>query len=540
MLRDILPSHSFKTHDSTSMSKHVLIAGQWREANSSGTFQATDPNTTKTLPDEFPVSTWADCDEALDAAVQAAAEMKKLPAAKIAEFLERYADRIEAAKDALVAAAVAETGLPASPRLGDVELPRTSNQLRAAAASCRSGDWAVATIDSGTGIRSCYESLGPVCVFGPNNFPFAFNSVAGGDFAAAIAAGNPVIGKANSSHPETTRLFAVEAHQAARDTGVPESIVQLIYRTSHADGERLVADPRVGATGYTGSRGAGLKLKSAADAAGKPIYLELSSVNPVVLMPGVLASRMDEVVGEFMTSVLMGTGQFCTNPGLVLVLAGDSTETFIESVKEKFSAAPVGTLLSPAVASSLTKSVQELVSIGAELLAGGGEPESGRCAVANTLLRASGKQFLDNPEGFQTEAFGNASLIVVAEDLDELCDVISNLEGNLTGCIYSDAGGSDDEAYSRVAFELTPKVGRLLNDKMPTGVAVSAAMNHGGPFPATGHPGFTAVGVPGSLLRFAKLTSYDNVRHDRLPPLLQDKTPTGQTWRRVDGTWKQG
>ena len=522
------------------MTKQVLIAGNWREANASGLFQATDPNSAEKLPAEFPVSSWQDCDEALDAAVAAAAELKKLPRSQIADFMECYADRMEAAKDALVAAANAETGLPASPRLGDVELPRTSNQLRAAAQACRSGDWAMATIDQTTGIRSCYESLGPICVFGPNNFPFAFGSVSGGDFAAAIAAGNPVIGKANSSHPETTRLFAVEALEAAKQTGLPDATVQLIYRTSHSDGEKLVSDPRVGATGYTGSRSAGLKLKSAADAAGKPIYLELSSVNPVVILPGALEDRMNDIVGEFMTSVLMGTGQFCTNPGLVLLLAGETTDQFVAAVKKKFASSPSGTLLSPAVASSLSQSISELVSMGANLLTGGGEPETGRCAVANTLLGADGKQFLTNPTGFQTEAFGNASLIVVAESVDELCAVISHLEGNLTGCIYSDQNGRDDAEYQRVAFELTPKVGRLLNDKMPTGVAVSAAMNHGGPFPATGHPGFTAVGVPGSLIRFAKLTSYDNVRHDRLPALLQDTTPTGKTWRRVDGAWVQG
>lgn len=519
------------------MTAKVLIAGTWRDADATGTFQATDPNTNEKLATEFPVSSWADCDAALDAAADAAEQMRKLPAEKIAAFLECYADKIDAAKDALVEAAYSETGLAKSPRLADVELPRTSNQLRAAAASCRSGDWAMATIDTGTGIRSCYEALGPVCVFGPNNFPFAFGSVSGGDFAAAIAAGNPVIGKANSTQPETTRRFAELALEAANETGMPPAIVQLIYRTSHADGERLVADSRLGATGYTGSRSAGLKLKTAADAAGKPIYLELSSVNPVVMLPGALQSRGDEIVDEFLTSALMGTGQFCTNPGLVLAVAGDATDTFVAAVKDRFARGAAGTLLSPAVATSLKSSVETLVGLGAELLTGGGDPEPNRCALANTLLKATGKQFLADPEGFQTEAFGNASLIVVVENIEELCGVLRSLEGNLTGCIYSDPAGSDDEDYDKVAFELTPKVGRILNDKMPTGVAVSAAMNHGGPYPATGHPGFTAVGVPPSLLRFGKLTSYDNVRQHRLPALLADKNPTGKTPRRIDGAW---
>ncbi len=519
--------------------RDVLVAGQWRGAAHQETFQATDPTTNITLPAEFPVSTWEDCDAALDAASEAFAQLRQMDAETIAAFLDRYADRIEAAKDALAETAFSETGLPRSPRLADVELPRTSNQLRAAAAACRTGSWALPTIDTATGIRSCYQSLGPVCVFGPNNFPFAFGSVSGGDFAAAIAAGNPVIGKANSSHPETTRLFAQQAAEAIQETGLPPATVQLIYRVSHDDGEKLVSDPRVGATGYTGSRSAGLKLKGAADRAGKPIYLELSSVNPVVITPGALAQRADEIVTEFMTSVLMGTGQFCTNPGLVLLLADETTEAFVQAVTEKFESAAAGTLLSPAVAGSLVDSVQKLQDFGAELLTGGGQRETGRCAVANTLLKTTASEFLGNPEGFQTEAFGNASLLVVADDLAELCATIEQLEGNLTGCVYSATDGSEEQECARIAFHLTPKVGRLLNDKMPTGVAVSAAMNHGGPFPATGHPGFTAVGVPGSLLRFAKLTSFDNVRPNRLPTLLQNKNPTGQTWRLIDGDWTQ-
>lgn len=523
----------------TSTVRPVLVAGKWRDADFQETFQATDPNKNQTLPAEFPVSRWEDCDEALEAASKAATELRKLPAAKIADFMERYADRIDAAKEALVEAAFAETGLGKSPRLADVELPRTSNQLRAAAAACRTGNWALPTIDTAAGIRSCYEPLGPVCVFGPNNFPFAFGSVSGGDFAAAIAAGNPVIGKANSSHPETTRLFAEQAAEAIKETGLPDATVQLLYRTSHADGERLVSDPRVGATGYTGSRSAGLALKSAADRAGKPIYLELSSVNPVVITPGALTERMDDVVTEFMTSVLMGTGQFCTNPGLVLLLKDKASDQFIDAIKEKFDATAAGTLLSPAVTKSLAASVEKLCEFGAELLAGGGQPESDRCAYANTLLRASAADFIGNPEGFQTEAFGNASLIVVADSVDQLCEAIANLEGNLTGCVYSATDGSEDATCEAISFELAPKVGRLLNDKMPTGVAVSSAMNHGGPYPATGHPGFTAVGVPGSLLRFGKLTSYDNLRPHRLPAILQDKNPTGKTWRLIDGNWTQ-
>ena len=517
----------------------VLIAGEWRAADASSTFQAHNPATREALPDEYPVSTWADCDAALNAAAEAAAVMRTLSGEQIAAFLEEFAAQIEKRQDELVDMAHAETALPKSPRLADGELPRTTGQLRQAAQAAREETWRMPIIDSATNIRSCFGAMGPVAVFGPNNFPFAFGSASGGDFAAAIAAGNPVIAKANSSHPGTTRIFAEAAQQAAQSTNMPAATVQLIYRTSHADGERLVADPRLAATGYTGSRSAGLKLKAAADAAGKPIYLELSSVNPVVILPQAIQERGDDIIADFAGSCLMGTGQFCTNPGMVLIVQDDTTENFIAGVAEKFSAAPVGTLLSAAVESSLQHSLNALVDAGAQVVTGNTPGGGNGCSHANTLLTITGDQFLAAPETMQTEAFGNASLVVVAANIDQAGQIIDQLEGNLTGCIYSHTAGADDADYDAIADRLRGKVGRLLNDKMPTGVAVTAAMNHGGPYPATGHPGFTAVGIPGAVTRFAQLHCYDNVRAARLPACLQDTNPTGKMWRQVDGTWSQ-
>lgn len=517
----------------------VLINGQWRPADATGTFRAANPTTRELLPDEYPVSSWQDCDQALDAAVGAFHAMQSLGGDAIAAFLERYAQRIEQRKDELVATAHAETALPIAPRLADMELPRTTNQMRQAAAAAREGSWAMPTIDTAANIRSCLSGIGPVSVFGPNNFPFAFGSVSGGDFVAAIAAGNPVIGKANSSHPGTTRIFAEEAEHARVDTGMPKGIVQLLYRTSHSDGERLVSDARIGATGYTGSRSAGLKLKTAADAAGKPIYLELSSVNPVIVLPGALRERGTDIAADFTTSCLMGTGQFCTNPGLVLLLACSGSDAFVASLVERFQEAPVGTLLSSAVENSLRSSMQTLQAAGAEVLVGDSDGGGQGFCRANTLLAVTGERFLDDPEAMQTEAFGNASLIVTAADVDQLCDIVDRLEGNLTGCLYTDTAGADDGAYDQVAPRLRQRVGRLLNDKMPTGVAVSPAMNHGGPYPATGHSGFTAVGIPAALRRFAALHCYDGIRPHRLPPCLQDEAPAGGIWRLIDGCWTQ-
>lgn len=519
--------------------RQVLIDGRWRDARAVGGFRAENPKTREPLADEYPVSDWSDCDEALDAATRAADALRRAPAEQLAVFLETFATRIEARKAEFVEIAHAETALPVTPRLADGELPRTTNQLRQAATAAREGSWAMPTIDSAQNIRSVLGPIGPVCVFGPNNFPFAFGSASGGDFAAAIAAGNPVIAKSNSSHPGTTRLFAVEALAAAQEVGLPAATVQLIYRTKHEDGERLVSDPRTGATGYTGSRSAGLQLKAVADRAGKPIYLELSSVNPVVILPGALRERFDAITGEFSSSCLMGTGQFCTNPGMIVLLAGEDTERFIAAAAAKFQAAPVGTLLSRGVETALARGIQALRAAGAQVVVGDTAGGGAGYSHANTLLRVTGADFLKNPEHLQTEAFGNASLIVVAADGAEARQVLAHLEGNLTGCVYSDTAGSDDALYAELEPPLRQKVGRLLNDKMPTGVAVSPAMNHGGPFPATGHPGFTAVGIPASLRRFAMLQCYDGVRQARLPASLRNANPTGQLWRLVDGQWTQ-
>jgi alpha-ketoglutaric semialdehyde dehydrogenase len=516
----------------------VLIGGHWRPAKAAKSFHAVNPATGDRLPGTYPVSGWEDCDAALAAAVDAANDLRRTPPQKIAQFLTRFAERIEESKEALVEQAHLETALPKSPRLSDVELPRTAGQLRQAADAALEGSWALPTIDTKNQIRSCFEAIGPVVVFGPNNFPFAFSGVAGGDFAAAIAAGNPVIGKAHPLHPGTGRLLAEAAVAALGDSGLPPATVQMIYKIDHQSGQRLVSDSRVGASAFTGSRTAGMALKRAADAVGKPIYLEMSSINPVVILPGALAERGSKVAADVASSCLMGGGQFCTNAGFLMVFAEARADRFVDEVKGAFEAAQAPALLSEGVAKGLAESVQTLRGAGAELVTAPVASVDG-ARYPNTLLRVTGKQFLAAPETLQTEAFGSASLCVVVRDADEAEAVLAHLEGNLTGCIYSDTQGSDDLLYARLAPALRQRVGRLLNDKMPTGVAVSPAMNHGGPFPATGHPGFTAVGIPASLRRFGMLCCYDNVREHRLPPALRDQNPNGTMWRLIDGTMTQ-
>ncbi len=520
--------------------QQVLIGGQWVDSDATGEFQAVNPGTGEALPDSYPVSSWAEIDRAAQHAADAARTMRGWSGDRFATFLECYANGIEAVADDLVQMAHAETGLPLSPRLSAGELPRTTSQLRQAAIAAREYSWAMPTLDTATGIRSVLEPIGPVVVFGPNNFPFAFNGISGGDFAAAVAAGNPVIAKGHSSHPGTSRLFAQAALAACEETGMPPGFVQLLYRTSHEHGSRLVSDRRIGAVGYTGARHTGLILKEAADRAGTPIYLELSSINPVFVLAGALAQRSEAIAEEFTSSCLMGSGQFCTNPGLVVVPRGDAGEALLQAVRDRFESVPPGVLLSEGVRRNFLEGIQALQNAGATLVTGGQTAEGPRVSCQNTLLRTDGATFLANSEALQGEAFGNASMFVFVEDVDQMTAIAECLEGNLTGCIYSHTGNDDEPACQQVSAALRTRVGRLLNDKMPTGVAVSPAMNHGGPFPATGHPGFTAVGIPAAVRRFGRLACYDNVRPHRLPPALQDNNATGNIWRYIDGEWSQG
>ncbi|MEP7285464.1 MAG: aldehyde dehydrogenase (NADP(+)) [Chloroflexota bacterium] len=519
----------------------VLIAGEWRSADSPvGSFTAMNPATQTALPDEYPVSSLADVELAIRAAQEAVVALRSLSPDHLANFLEAFAANIEARAEALVEMAHLETAYPKATRLSATELPRTTNQLRQAAAAARSRSWVHANIDTQANIRSMFAPLnGAVVVFGPNNFPFAFNSVAGGDFAAAIAAGNPVIAKANLGHPGTTRLLAEAAFEAVRTTGLPDAMIQLIYHMPAEVGFALVSHPLIGATGFTGSRNAGMRLKAAADQAGKPIYLEMSSVNPIFVLPGALTERGQDIAADFTASCLLGAGQFCTNPGMVVLVDNEQGQAFVNAASESFQSKPAGILLSERGPRNIADSIEILQQHGAEVLVGGKAVSDFGFAFQNTLLRVSGDIFDQHADALQTEAFGAVSLLVVARDEVQLIEIARHLDGNLTGSIYSDRQGSDDALYAQLEPVLRPKVGRLLNDKMPTGVAVSPAMNHGGPYPATGHPGFTSVGIPASMLRFAALYSYDNVRPQRLPPELQDKNPTGHTWRLIDGEWTQ-
>lgn len=526
----------------------ILLDGVWQQAAASGSFCAHNPATGEALPGDYPVSTWADCDRALEAASAAFESLRQIDTEAISAFLEGFAAELEANAAGLVEIAHRETALPVKPRLADVELPRTTTQLRQAAQAARDGSWHGAVVDTKLNIRSYFVGMGPVVVFGPNNFPFAFNGVSGGDMAAAVAAGCPVIAKAHPLHPGTSRLLAQCASRALATSGLPATTVQMLYHLEPAEGLRLVADPRVGATAFTGSRHGGLALKKAADAAGKPIYLEMSSLNPIVLLPGALAERGEALVTEIADSGLAGAGQFCTSPNLLFLMKGPHSAAFIDGLTQAYAGRAASPLLSAGGRDSLHRAVHELVDAGAAVLTGGQHQEqtAGAC-YRNTVLQVSGAQFLAGGEALQKEAFGNAITLVLCMDSEELQRALASIEGNLTAAIYSAKDevvnqdsphdGIEQALYSAVEALLRPRCGRLLNDKMPTGVALSPAMNHGGPYPSTGHAGFTSVGIPRSLQRFGSLQCYDNVRPERLPAALRDTAPHERMWRMVDGSW---
>ncbi len=519
----------------------ILIEGNWQPSASARSFVAHNPATRQALPGEYPMSSWEDCERALHAAAAAASAVRAATGEERGAFLSSYAEAIENRAEELCEVANRETALPVKPRLQDVELPRTTTQMRQAAAAAREGSWQQVVIDTKLNIRSHLAPVGPVVVFGPNNFPFAFNGVSGGDFAAAVAAGCPVIAKAHPLHPGTSRLLAECAVAALRGSGLPAATVQMLYHLSNEDGLRLVSDERLGATSFTGSRTAGLALKSAADKAGKLIYLEMSSLNPIVLLPGALVERGESLAAEAADSGLAGVGQFCTSPNLFFVVESGEAGRFIQTLTKLYAERPVAPLLSETGLHHLHSSLGQLQQAGARLLTGGAPAEGadGYC-FQNTVLQTTGWQFLLNGKALQHEAFGNATTVVLCSDAGELKAALASLEGNLTGAIYSSSNGADDALYADVAPDLRRHVGRLLNDKMPTGVALSPAMNHGGPYPATAHPGFTAVGIPRSMQRFGALECYDNVRPERLPAALQDAAPHSNMWRQIDGAWVRG
>jgi len=518
----------------------LLIGGKWQTACFKEAFQAWNPAKGEKMDRFFPVSSWADLENAIEASEQAVLPLAQTTPLERAEFFHILADLLEKKREEVIFQAHLETGLPLEPRLNSVEWPRMVNQIRQAARGLEEGSWCQATIDTKLNIRAKYGPLGgAVVIFSPNNFPLAFNSVGGGDFVSALAVGNPVICKANPGHPGTTQLLAEASLEALKLTGLPPASVQMLYHFSPDDGFKLISHAAIAAIAFTGSRQAGLKIKEIGEKAGKLVYCELSSVNPVFILPIFLREKAQALASELFASCTLGEGQFCTKPGLIVFKADEAGREFLVYLKEIFKNNTGGYLLSPQVLERLSHEVVRLKQSGAELMIGGNKLPGPGFRFSPTLFRLDGQVFLKQPQVFQTEAFGPLTLAVLAADIEEMIRVASALEGNLTASIFVSEAEADEKVYALLEPILRLKVGRLLNNKMPTGVAVTPAMHHGGPYPATGHPHFTSVGIPASFLRFAARHCYDNVPEHRLPPELRAKNPNGQMWRLVDGQWSQ-
>ncbi len=510
-----------------SLSGKNSIAGEL-SAEGSDVFFSVDPRnkTTGSLP--FYNATRAEVDRAVNAAAAAFGEIRHYPSSKIAGFLDEAAEQIEALGDDLLHTADSETGL-GLPRLTG-ERARTTGQIRAFANLLREGAYLRAIINTeGPGqpaIKQMQFPLGPVAVFAASNFPFAF-AVAGGDSASALAAGCPIVVKAHPGHPATSELFAGAINAAVAAQGFPAGTFSLLQGNGINVGQWLVAHEAIEAVGFTGSLRGGRAIYDAASRRPRPIpvYAEMGSVNPVVITQAALAARADEIADGLVGSVTMGTGQFCTNPGLILLEDSGASRDFISAVTEKMEAAPAGILLNESIAAGLNSAVSDTVThpqievlTGAEAIS-----ESDYFCYRNTVMQTTAAA-IRNDDRLQVEHFGPVTLFVVCAGAEDLKSTVDALEGNLTTTVHAEE--SELESIGGLLHQLREKAGRVIWNGFPTGVAVVHAMQHGGPYPATTAPGTTSVGM-NAIYRFMRPIAFQNVPEALLPPALQDANPLG-------------
>jgi NADP-dependent aldehyde dehydrogenase len=373
--------------------------------------------------------------------------------------------------------------------------------------------------------------LGPVAVFGASNFPLAF-SVAGGDTASALAAGCPVIVKAHSAHLGTSELVGKAVQQAARDSGMPEGVFSMLIGEGRQVGQKLVAHPTIKAVGFTGSRAGGLALVQTA--AGRkepiPVYAEMSSINPLFMLPGALASGGARLAQGFIDSLTLGVGQFCTNPGLVIGLAGAQFDAFAAAAAEALAAKGAGTMLTAGIHKAYTDAIERRSGIQGLRLVAQGAAEGQGCAAQAALYACDAATYLQTP-ALEEEIFGPASVLIACQDEAEVLAVARHLEGQLTATIHATA---DDRALAASLLPtLERKAGRILFNGFPTGVEVSHAMVHGGPFPSTSDSRTTSVGAS-AIERFLRPVCYQDIPQELLPEALRDGNPLGIA-RLIDG-----
>ena len=513
---------------------HNYIAGL-RSAAGSIKLQSVDASTGETLPHDFFQATPQEVDAAANAAALAYPAYCSLSAERRAQFLDAIADELDALGDDFVAIVCRETALPAGRIQG--ERGRTSGQMRLFAKVLRRGDFYGARIDRALperqplprpDLRQYRIGLGPVAVFGASNFPLAF-STAGGDTASALAAGCPVVFKAHSGHMATAEQVADAIIRAAEKTGMPAGVFNMIY--GGGIGEALVKHPAIRAVGFTGSLKGGRALcdMAAARAQPIPVFAEMSSINPVIVLPQALQARADTVARDLTASVVQGCGQFCTNPGLVIGIRSASFSAFVQQVAGLMGDQPAQTMLNAGTLGSYGQGLQKLLAHpGIEHLAG--DPQQGNQAQPQ-LFKADVRLLLDGDEVLQEEVFGPTTVVVEVADQAQLTAALNGLHGQLTATVIGEP--QDFEQFAGLTALLEQKVGRILLNGYPTGVEVCDSMVHGGPYPATSDARGTSVGTL-AIDRFLRPVCFQNYPDSLLPDALKNGNPL-RIQRLVDG-----
>ena len=504
-------------------------------------FQAFDPARGVYFEPTFSSASKEDVERAVKLATAAAPVWAKLPGAKRNQFMRAIAENLEAKANDLVARAMLETGLPEARLKGEVA--RTCGQLRLYGEAAERGDWLDARIETAMpdrkplpkpDHRSMLRPLGPVVVFGSSNFPFAY-SVAGGDTASAFAAGCPVIVKAHPAHPGTSELVGRLILHAVRDCGLPEGTFSLLFDAAFEVGQALVKHPLVKAAGFTGSVKGGRALTDLAAARPEPIpvYAEMGSINPVFILPGAIADRSAALLEGLYASATLGVGQFCTNPGLIVLQRSSAAEKFVKDLSVKLSATADAPMLTVGIQKNFVANTSTRAQVsGVKTIAHA--KATAACGAAPVWFETEALNFLGTPS-LSEEIFGPSSLVVWCKDSAEMLGVAHDLEGSLTATLL--VGSDEVSRQQELADVLAGKAGRLVLNGYPTGVEVSHAMVHSGPYPSTSDGGrSTSVGTR-AINRWARLVCYQNFGEDLLPPELQSANPFGLR-RLVDGEWR--
>ncbi len=520
-----------------------IIAGRAVAAGPE-TFQGRNPVTGEATTPPVHEATTAEVDAALVAADAAFDEYRRMGGEGIASFLEAIADEWMALGDALLEQARAETALPAARLAG--ERARMVTQARMFAALAREGSWVDARIDHADprrqpapkpDVRRMLQPVGPVAVFGASNFPLAI-SVGGGDTVSALAVGCPVVAKGHPGHPGTSEMLGRAIVSAAARSGVPAGVFGLVHGRRHEVGLALVRHPLTRVVAFTGSRAGGRALFDAAASRPDPIPVcaEMGSTNPVFVLPGAMTERGAAIAEGYVQSVTLGTGQFCTNPGVLLAVEGPSLADFLDRVASAASAVAPSAMLNEATCRAFHGGLDRVRRTAGVRVLGESRAaaDPGRSQAGCAIFTAALATIEARPELWD-EVFGPLSIVITCPETADLARVAARLEGHLTASVH--ATEPELESHRGLVAALERRVGRIVFNGYPTGIEVCAAMHHGGPWPATTDSRYTSIGTA-AIERFVRPVCYQDFPPSALPAELQDGNPLG-TWRLVDGVRRQ-